>query len=449
VLEYGTASVEVGSNTNVYVKNCQIDSWTGTPTFFSPRFSSVKLSDSNNTHHLTIDTTSDLTSNRSLHLVPGDSDRTITLSGNPTLDDWFNQAVKTTSTGVVFAGLAITNAATTHIDMNVGATGRAAQIHFNRGGAADCYVGPSAANVFDIWCVENISFQLAVNNAQQIEVTSTATHINGQLQVDHIGQHTGFHRTVIDNGLDIAAGQTLKADHIAELTGAHTVTFDNDITRVGKLSIDHIAEATGSHGIVLDNDLSRAGKISVDHIAETTGSHNIVLDNKLLVDHIGEATAGHKVIIDNGVYLSNYTGILNALSGQVNAIDYTNWTTPTYASGNYTGSDSMTWTVEAGDVVKFVYHIVGKMMTVLFTISSSAIGGTPSNILMITVPGGKSPVGTVANTIFMMENGTWKFGIAETYQDVYPNKILILKGDISNFTAGAFNVYGQLTFEIS
>lgn len=38
----------------------------------------------------------DLTGDKTLSFIIGDTDRTITLSGNPTLGDWFNQNVKTT-----------------------------------------------------------------------------------------------------------------------------------------------------------------------------------------------------------------------------------------------------------------------------------------------------------------------------------------------------------------
>jgi len=62
----------------------------------------IALEDSNASHRLTITTTSDLTDNRTLTLVPGDAARTITLSGDPTLNDWFDQSVKTTASPVFF-----------------------------------------------------------------------------------------------------------------------------------------------------------------------------------------------------------------------------------------------------------------------------------------------------------------------------------------------------------
>ncbi len=50
---------------------------------------------------------SDLSADRTLTLTTGDASRTITLSGNPTLADWFDQAVKTSS-DVVFVKITST-----------------------------------------------------------------------------------------------------------------------------------------------------------------------------------------------------------------------------------------------------------------------------------------------------------------------------------------------------
>lgn len=56
----------------------------------------VPVLDSNASHVLGITTSSDLTADRLLTFVPGDASRTITVNGNPTLSDWFDQSVKTT-----------------------------------------------------------------------------------------------------------------------------------------------------------------------------------------------------------------------------------------------------------------------------------------------------------------------------------------------------------------
>jgi hypothetical protein len=67
----------------------------------------VRLIDTDYSHWLILEAGSDLSANRILTLTTGDSARTVTLSGNPTLADWFDQAVKTTSSPT-FAGLTTT-----------------------------------------------------------------------------------------------------------------------------------------------------------------------------------------------------------------------------------------------------------------------------------------------------------------------------------------------------
>ena len=57
----------------------------------------LHILDTNASHDLIIKPGSDLSADRIFTLTTGDAARTLTLSGNPTLDDWFDQAVKTTS----------------------------------------------------------------------------------------------------------------------------------------------------------------------------------------------------------------------------------------------------------------------------------------------------------------------------------------------------------------
>jgi hypothetical protein len=68
----------------------------------------LHLLDTNASHDLVIAPGSDLTADRQLTLTTGDAARTITLSGNPTLADWFDQNVKTTGTPT-FAQLNVDN----------------------------------------------------------------------------------------------------------------------------------------------------------------------------------------------------------------------------------------------------------------------------------------------------------------------------------------------------
>ena len=68
----------------------------------------LHLLDTGGNHDLIIKPGSDVTADRTLTLTTGDSDRTITLSGNPTLADWFDQAVKAASSPT-FNALTITS----------------------------------------------------------------------------------------------------------------------------------------------------------------------------------------------------------------------------------------------------------------------------------------------------------------------------------------------------
>lgn len=74
----------------------------------------LHLLDTDASHDLIITVGSDLTADRTLTLTTGDSDRTITLSGNPTLGDWFDQSVKAAAS-VAFADVTVTNAGGLHI----------------------------------------------------------------------------------------------------------------------------------------------------------------------------------------------------------------------------------------------------------------------------------------------------------------------------------------------
>lgn len=60
-------------------------------------FSSIKIADTDSSNYLTIDWNENDTSDRTLYFLVGGANRSITLSGNPTLGDWFDQEVKTTS----------------------------------------------------------------------------------------------------------------------------------------------------------------------------------------------------------------------------------------------------------------------------------------------------------------------------------------------------------------
>lgn len=68
------------------------------------------------------------------------------------------------------------------------------------------------------------------------------------------------------------------------------------------------------------------------------------------------------------------------------------WISVAYSAGDYTGSGSMTWTVDSGDVSTFQYRQLGAMLELMINISTSTIGGTPSTGLRVALPGGFTAV---------------------------------------------------------
>jgi hypothetical protein len=59
-----------------------------------------------------------------------------------------------------------------------------------------------------------------------------------------------------------------------------------------------------------------------------------------------------------------------------------------FAAGNFTANGAMTWTVasaRSGDLS--AYSIVGKTLTIWFSITGT-VGGTPNSQLLIAIPGG-------------------------------------------------------------
>jgi hypothetical protein len=74
----------------------------------------LAFNDSDDSHKLALTTGSNLTANRTLTVNPGDADRTVTISGNPTLNDWFDQSVKAADSPQ-FAGVNVGHASDTTI----------------------------------------------------------------------------------------------------------------------------------------------------------------------------------------------------------------------------------------------------------------------------------------------------------------------------------------------
>ncbi len=85
-----------------------------------------------------------------------------------------------------------------------------------------------------------------------------------------------------------------------------------------------------------------------------------------------------------------------------------------YASGNFTGSGSMTWTVAEADQDSFTYVQYGNMILIIASFADTTVGGTPDTQLMTAMPGGFT-IAADAQAVFPGRNaGTRMFGAVVT-----------------------------------
>jgi hypothetical protein len=59
------------------------------------------------------------------------------------------------------------------------------------------------------------------------------------------------------------------------------------------------------------------------------------------------------------------------------------WITATFNGANFTGNNSMTWTVGSGDVTTLAYRLSGRTLFVNYSLSATTVAGTPSTSLQI------------------------------------------------------------------
>lgn len=135
-------------------------------------------------------------------------------------------------------------------------------------------------------------------------------------------------------------------------------------------------------------------------------------------------------------------------SGTAAVADFIAPTSVAFSAGNFTANGSMTWTVDSGDQAAFWYSLVGKLMTVGFTIKNSSVGGTLNTTLQIAIPAGK----TAAHeqwTLGWMYQGTWAWCFFNV--EASGTVIKIQKADGTNWsssTDGTF-VAGEIVFPIN
>ena len=126
------------------------------------------------------------------------------------------------------------------------------------------------------------------------------------------------------------------------------------------------------------------------------------------------------------------------------------WTSVTFAAGNFTGSGAMTWTLDSADQTTLAYMLVGKTLWVSFNLGNTTVGGTVNISLQIAIPGGFTATKQMVAPILISDNGgTQVAGYAVVVAS--GNNILCRKMDNANWTlaTNTTNVSGLIAFEVN
>lgn len=104
----------------------------------------------------------------------------------------------------------------------------------------------------------------------------------------------------------------------------------------------------------------------------------------------------------------SYTGAISAATGFVErgrTAFVGEWTTQTYAAGNFTGSGAMTWDVASGDVTTNAYTLIGKTLLWNLYLATTSTGGVASSQLRATIPGGFTCAKTIRGAYWYSDAG--------------------------------------------
>ncbi|HXG70388.1 MAG TPA: hypothetical protein VNJ04_07225 [Gemmatimonadaceae bacterium] len=112
------------------------------------------------------------------------------------------------------------------------------------------------------------------------------------------------------------------------------------------------------------------------------------------VGDISRSTSLSSFVLDYGINISggitSVTGALttsSTITERGRSLPLGEWSAVAFAAGNFTASGVGSWTVGSLDQTRYAYSLVGKTMTVVFTINEASVSGAPST-LNLAIPGG-------------------------------------------------------------
>ena len=123
------------------------------------------------------------------------------------------------------------------------------------------------------------------------------------------------------------------------------------------------------------------------------------------------------------------------------------WQTRAYAAGNYTANVSMTWGVDAGDIIKEGFRRFEKTLVFQFNFGTTTVGGTLNTDLEILLPLGLVASGVNNGWLYYIENATHGQGLIQI--SASGTKLRLLKSGFANWTAqtNLTTVIGRIELE--
>lgn len=274
------------------------------------------LLESGGTHYLRLKNDSGLTAQKTLTLNVGNADRTLTLSGNPTLADWFDQSVKTTASpsfrtlyqtqydgGAAFGGylqrtqyFTISASTTKYITVNQDAAGGIlGNVEIIIGGYISGGVG---------YCHVHFGFAGYGNNTYM--KTQLYSHRTG-------GSFTLGSLVMASSGLSPIASIAITNAHasLGAVLLCTVRTSNYGLPTGATASVYLTSESSGVTGTSYDGYIT-------DHIRESTAAHGVEIDGVTLKD-------GGSTILTGGTNtfnITNGTASLDVAAGAAVNIDY-------------------------------------------------------------------------------------------------------------------------------
>lgn len=142
--------------------------------------------------------------------------------------------------------------------------------------------------------------------------------------------------------------------------------------------------------------------VSVAPLARNSGSNTVTDAASLYI--VGPptfATNNYALYISSGA-----AWLQDGLYERGRTVKLGDWQSITYASGNFTASGSLTWTVDSGDVSVNRYTDIGTTMWWSLGLTNTSTSGTASTELRVTLPASRTISATTTGTCAGVDNGT-------------------------------------------